>query len=195
MIRTHIAMPARLATIALPICVAAVTGCAPETAGPSSGRAARSSPERVEFTAIADALVRGENKYLGRRQVEKVEARLGDPGLSLRDRLAGLVELAGHHLRLGNVEAGVATAEQATLLANEVEDREAAAEALFQLGTAYLRRAEVQNCIVRHNRDCCIVRRWPAEASTPSRSRPGGRARRSRSTGSSVREICACPGC
>ena len=137
-----------------------VAGCESESSR-SPGGAARVDAawprQRPEFEAIADRLHRSENEYLGYGLVEKWRRVLRRPGLSVERRVRGLAQLAKLELQAGEVEAAVEHVESADTLAQEAGlSAEIQTRVLRILGLAYLRQAEVQNCIVRHNRECCI---------------------------------------
>jgi len=114
-------------------------------------------PQRPEFEAIADRLYAGENKYLGQAQIASHEARLASPDLVPTARIEALAELAWHHARLGQLPPAIERIDAALALATTTDlAPNARAELWFRAGVVFLREAEVQNCIVRHNPDCCI---------------------------------------
>lgn len=70
--------------VPLAIAGAGAIGC-----GRATGPAAEEDRVRArpEFEAIATALENSENRYLGRRQVDRLQARLDQPGLARADWL------------------------------------------------------------------------------------------------------------
>ena len=118
---------------------------------------ASAGPERAEFEAIAERLGASLNEYVGRGHLPKLEQFLQRPELTPEQRVALLIDLGWHQLRVGRVDQAVVNLEQAT---SEAEGLELPEQMKLQMqytqGLAYLRQAEIQNCILRHNRDCCI---------------------------------------
>ena len=119
--------------------------------------AASSIPQRPEFQAIADRLYRGENTYLGHGQIERLRRDLQDTGLSTTGRVELMTQLALQHVKVGHIDEAISHIEAAIALG---EGGPPALETRAMLHRAraliYLRQAEVQNCILRHNRECCI---------------------------------------
>jgi len=135
---------------------AAAWGCgerAPKVpAGPAAPPAA--VDPRAEFEAVARALREGSNPYLGYAPVRERQALLARTDLGLEQRVVALVELARLHLQFGEIDESLARlAEAEPLVAGNVRARSAV---LYAQGLAHLRRAEVENCVARHNRECCI---------------------------------------
>ncbi len=112
---------------------------------------------RAEFEAIATSLEASENRYVGTLQLPRLEEQLRRTDLAPADRAQAMIDLSFAYLRLGNPDGGVAQIEEALdLVRGSNVDSKIVAEVLFGRGMAYLRKAEVQNCILKHNRDCCI---------------------------------------
>ena len=108
-----------------------------------------------EFLQIADNLTRGVNQYLGTAQVPTLKRQLQAPRLAIRQRAVLLVQLCLHQLRLGqNNEAAGSINEACRLLRDR--NVEPSTEMLKMRAMAYLRIAESENCIQRHNGECCI---------------------------------------
>ena len=138
----------------LPI-VALFVACGPTNGGAPSPQA--------EFVAVADRLESGSNSYLGRAQLGELQQQLSSAKKPFR-RAVIKGQLASHLLRLGRVEEALPMIDAAWETANsEFEASDASPEQVKQLRTikltraqSYLRSSEVENCIARHNRDCCI---------------------------------------
>ena len=151
--------PARVALLAA--FAFAVAGCdGGDTASTPPGGSSASTdwqPRRPEFEAIAARLYSGDNEYLGRAQIPRYEDLLGRDNLTPEQRVAALGELARHHLRLGEVDAAITRIEAAATLAQSAKIRPSLIVQVLRLqGLVYLRQAEVENCVRRHNRECCI---------------------------------------
>lgn len=123
---------------------------------------------RAEFSAIADRLEAGSNTYLGHAQLIELEGMFeSEENPMTRAILQG--KIAKHLLRLGRVEAAIQAADAAWLaadtIANDAGEIPAPPNELRTIkiirAQTYLRKSEVENCIARHNRDCCI---FPLEA-------------------------------
>jgi len=124
-----------------------VLGCgSPE--GPSSDPTA-------EFLRIADRLTSGDNPYLGTAVIRETRARLASRTLPPREELGLHMRLAQALLRNGDLDEALAEVETA-LAPLDLATRSDAAFFYRALGIIQLRRAEVQNCVQRHNADCCI---------------------------------------
>ncbi len=114
-------------------------------------------PRRPEFQEIADRLRRSENEYSGYGLVQKWRQALERDGLSAIQRIEGITTLAWLHLRAGEIDEAVARIDAASdAVGKSTAPTKTHAYVLRMRGLIYLRKAEVQNCILRHNRDCCI---------------------------------------
>jgi hypothetical protein len=114
-------------------------------------------PQRPEFEAIARTLRESDNPYVGTALVDKYRQALEESEtLPLNKRYEAFVGLALELLKHGDIEGA----------ARQVDDAFAIAAAFRQPGPlpfvyraralVNLRRAEYENCIARHNRECCI---------------------------------------
>ena len=113
---------------------------------------------RAEFEAIAAELRDGTNVYVGRGQIAGMEQVLERGDLTPAQRVEMLAGLGWHYLRTGDVDRALARLDAAEGMAGDVDlDEEFELRFLQLRGVAYLRQAEVQNCILRHNRDCCLL--------------------------------------
>lgn len=109
-------------------------------------------PQRPEFEAIAESLLAGSNPYLGHQQIEDLQARLETGPTNSRIQTNAL--LAQELIRVGRNEEAVTHIERAMQLARTSGG---VAPDLYRMrAQVYLRLAEVQNCIARHNAECCI---------------------------------------
>ena len=135
------------------VAAATLTGCS----APGSGATGDGDPQRPEFEQIADRLHGGESRYLGNAPIERFLEVLERPELSKERRIEALKQLGWQYIRVGEVDRAVSLIEQAAELATDPELDDAIGEGVSYLrGLIYLRQAEVQNCILRHNKDCCI---------------------------------------
>lgn len=111
-------------------------------------------PQRPEFEAIARRLKESDNPYLGTKQVDALRKTLESPTLTRNERIQNEAKLAEELIRLGENQEAVDHVERAMSLASEVGP---VAPGLHRLrAQVYLRLAEVENCIDRHNAECCI---------------------------------------
>jgi hypothetical protein len=122
------------------------------------GSAGEWKRHKPEFLKIAEKLYGGSSPYLGRAPLERLRAALKNPDLGGPERLGIQGRLAGELLQAGGGEAeAVALLEsvrgQVELL---MEGPKNAATLYSHLGLAYLRLAEVQNCIRHHNPESCL---------------------------------------
>ena len=110
---------------------------------------------RSEFLAIAHRLSDGSNPFFGSSQVLGFRAKLEEPGLEPINAMR-LRTMLGHHLmRLGEIDPAVEEFEAVFALADR-HRLKLPARLLAMRALAYLRQAEVTNCIELHNRECCI---------------------------------------
>ena len=110
----------------------------------------------AEFLAIADGLENGENQYLGRQQIPRIERQLQQGDLSFEETVNLRLRLCWHQLRLGQIDAAAKTINAAFAKVNEAGGR--IHPSMYRLrALVHLRDAEVKNCVQRHNRDCCLL--------------------------------------
>jgi len=130
----------------------------PAPADPHVPEPAVDSPVREEFLAIARAIAASDNPYLGTAQVPRARAALAATDLTPDARLQLEAGLAADLLRLGLVDEAAEHIEAALRLTEEQTVPPSTRLLLHQTqGLIYLRQAEVENCIRRHQRDCCIL--------------------------------------
>jgi hypothetical protein len=119
--------------------------------------AARPESTLEEFTRIGEALYAGTNPVIGSADRKRLEQALAKPALEALRRVRILMQLSDEQLEAGDVELAITTLDQALELSLEIEDERNLRLRIHRaLGLAYLRLAENQNCIERHNRECCI---------------------------------------
>ena len=112
---------------------------------------------RAEFQAIADELARGTNQYFGHAQIEALKRQVTAPDVEPKLRIRARVLLTLELLRIGDVDGAVESVEAALAEAKADDMPAGLLPGIHRVrGLAYLRKAEVQNCIARHNADCCI---------------------------------------
>ena len=111
------------------------------------------------------------NPYLGgsvvrdyRRQLEELDQRPAAPDLPAwwndLNRWKILLELGIAEVRLGEEEAGIKHLKDAYALLPGLRNRIQQADAdqtIFELGVAYMRMGETQNCTVQHGAERCIL--------------------------------------
>ena len=132
----------------------AAGGARPGDAQPSG----RKSDIEREFLEIADRLESGLNPFLGSGQIPILEKNLDTPNLPPPLEGDLRVELSNHLLRLGRVTEAIEQLKLAHSIFRRLDFlTPQMLNTLHQKrALAYLRQAEVSNCIKRHNRDCCI---------------------------------------
>jgi tetratricopeptide (TPR) repeat protein len=110
-----------------------------------------------EFRRIGKELYENDNPFIGAGPVRALEEALEQPGLTDEKRIDLLMQLARKYLEGADVARAIATMEAAVELAAGRESRELRLRMHRQLGLAYLRLAEQENCVRRHNAECCIL--------------------------------------
>jgi len=109
---------------------------------------------RQEFEAYAERIFAGDNPYLGNHPREVLEARLASGELGPTERAQAEARLGKELVQAGELEPAIERLEHA--LESGVARGVAAQQLRRALALAYLRLAENQNCLERHNADCCI---------------------------------------
>jgi len=109
-----------------------------------------------ELRRIGQELYDNENPYIGSGARKKMEQVLADPGLSVEKRIDVSSQLGKEYLKGTEVQQAITTLEGALTLARTSGDPAAELRLHRLLGLAYLRLAEQQNCVERHNAECCI---------------------------------------
>ena len=160
-----------------------LAGCKPKPGERSSspalppGKAADRSQEDMEALLVEiRSRTNEDNIYLGdaavrglRRKVEEIH-RGAPPGLILKL----LVDLGRAEVDLGNLEAGIERLLQAHRLLPSLEAAESIRGYISaELGNAYFRLAETENCCARHSPESCIV---PLQGAAIHRVRRGSEA-------------------
>lgn len=144
---------------------------APVTADESSGGFDESLiPNKqqlsTEFQAIANNFSRSRSPYLGFGMVEYFEGITSNMELSEEDRMQARLELVRQLLKDGDVDRAlkeVATvrtwldsSDLETIFGSPQEVANALSSTYWIEALAWLRKAEVENCIARNNAECCI---------------------------------------
>ena len=124
-----------------------------------------------EFLDVAQRITESGNLYLGTRQLKELrKVQVSD--LQPKDQVRHHLALSWHLLRLGEVDEAVKESDAAYALRTKVGFDYPLRLVRLGRAMAYLRLAEVENCVKRNNRDCCIfplkdggihVEREPAE--------------------------------
>lgn len=121
---------------------------------PAAKPAAPSETAAEEFLRIGKELYANENPFIGAASMHALEKALEDPALETGKRVELLMQLGKEYLKGTEVERAIATMEKAVELSGGASS--VTAEMHRQLGLAYLRQAEQENCVRRHNAECCI---------------------------------------
>ena len=116
-------------------------------------RAQNFEPQRSEFESIADQLIHSRNPYLGTAQAADLRAKLATD-LSPKDRSKTLAALALELIRVGKNQEATSRIDEALALAKKIGPVSHSFHSLR--ARVYLRLAEAENCIAKHNSDCCI---------------------------------------
>ncbi len=112
---------------------------------------------REEFEAIADRVTQSKNAFVGRGRLDELTSALAatTPGNAEYRQVASM--LAEEHLRIGSIDEALRLLNAAIAEIDGVPAAMRAEADLYRVrGLAFLRKAEIENCVNRHNRDCCI---------------------------------------
>ena len=112
----------------------------------------------AEFKTIAQRLQAGGAMFFGRGELERLEAALRQPGIDAQQELGIRFKLVRQYLRFGETDRAVREIE---IIDDKLRRRPAWLEQnhfpYHRLrGLVYLRQAEVENCVARHNAQCCL---------------------------------------
>ncbi len=140
------------------VCAALLLGLAGcSEAGPGQPAEGDWQPQLPEFQRIAERLTGGENAILGTAQIETLRREIAQSQQQPQDLVAWRVMLSSELLRCGFVEEATVEIDRAfATMARYPGVTEANPDFVRLRGVIYLRQAEVQNCILRHNAQCCI---------------------------------------
>jgi hypothetical protein len=146
-----------LVSMAVPVLL--FVSCGVDPSGEVTPTVERSAAERKilsEFEETADRLERSSNPYFGRKRLEEVTAQLQSPGSPQKKKASLWLELCFHQLRMGNIVEAKTAIESAFETVDSSNDPRLEFVALKVRAMVSLREAETSNCILNHNRECCI---------------------------------------
>ena len=136
---------------------------------PPAPRPVEESPAE-EFQRIGRELYANDNPFIGAGTRRTLEQVLANPALPADRRVEALILLAKEHLKSAEIPRALELLGSALELAAGKAELSLSVHRTF--GLAYLRQAEQENCVARHNSQCCIfpleggaihVERTPAE--------------------------------
>jgi len=114
-------------------------------------------PQREEFLRIAERLRNSRNEYLGFQQLEDLKQRFDESPTDPEELVTLNGQAAKELARIGDVDAAAKHIDQAMRLAATSSSLASFLPTVLKTRSiVYLRKAEVENCIARHNADCCI---------------------------------------
>ena len=142
-------------TLGLAVILALFSGCSREEKPAAEIAEPESSGLEEEFLRHAQALEDSTNRYFGRRQITELNLALQQASLSPEERSRSLAQLAFHHLRLGEGKAA-RRAIDAAFQHGEAPSPQAKIQLRRARAMISLREAEIENCVQRHNAQCCI---------------------------------------
>ncbi len=126
--------------------------------GLTANNAPKFSSPKEEFLYVADRISNSNDPHLGTLQVEQLRRQLDNSQVSSRQAGAVHMQLSKELLRMGDTSGAIDQIEAAFSIAKTLPNFQPVHWlALHQpRALVYLRKAEVANCIQRHNCDCCI---------------------------------------
>jgi tetratricopeptide (TPR) repeat protein len=133
-----------------------LAGCSGTTHPPPERPVTDYERQRPEFERIAERLYAGDGEFFGRARSDRIRQALLAPDLDIEQRSSLLFAHANELLKEGKTEEAVEEAEELTELIRKEGALGRYPNIFRLLGLTYLRLAEVENCIKRHNADCCI---------------------------------------
>jgi hypothetical protein len=124
---------------------------------PNAIHDANAEPQRDEFLAIAQQLFESDDEYMGYGVILNDRILLAQPDLSPTKRLLVQTDLALHLLRFGRTEKAKHHIDAGIIRARRDPKLQELLPGLYRVRALIaLREAERQNCIRRHNADCCL---------------------------------------
>jgi len=129
-------------------------GTAPQDSAPAAATRAETPAE--EFQRIGKELYEGDNPYVGSMIRTRLEEAYKDPALPPDKKIELALALGKEYLKGTQVDQAIETYEGALALAQKNGLAPFLARLHRMLGLAYLRQAEQENCVRRHNAECCI---------------------------------------
>lgn len=125
-----------------------------------SGGAKSSSPAspREELLAVAKKLEEGPNVQIGRGKLDELLAVLPASEVSTPAGRRIRADLGEEYLRLGRADEAITVLDEAVVALDSAPSGALPDAKVFRVrALAHLRKAELENCVNRHNRDCCIA--------------------------------------
>ena len=107
-----------------------------------------------EFRRIAKELLESDDPYVGNREIKRLEALLADPATPPGRRRTAKIKLARQILKWNEIDRAIEYLEESREALHGNQEKET--KLLRHLAIAYLRKAETENCVIRHNSECCI---------------------------------------
>ena len=112
---------------------------------------------RVEFEELAARLQSGDNPYVGLANLRKLREERRNPDLDFGSAALLRLTLAREALKHGRIEESLSVLRELEEIARRAKIPWTMMGPLLRVrAVTHLRAAEVENCIKRHNRDCCI---------------------------------------
>ncbi|MSR60998.1 MAG: CRTAC1 family protein [Planctomycetes bacterium] len=127
-----------------------------QQAASSTSPAAQETPAQ-EFLRIGRALYDGDCAPVGAEPARSIARRLKEGPLEPGKKFGEMADLGHEWLELGKVDEAIALLEEALTLARSEDKPKVENRIQRELGLAYLRLAENQNCVERHSASCCIL--------------------------------------
>jgi len=135
----------------------------------------RSETAREEFRRIGEELYANENPFVGTGPKRLLEKGLATPGLPLEKRVEFEVQMAKEELKFIELESAIGRLERVLGELGPSGPKPLRLRVHRQLALAYLRLSEQENCVARHNAECCL---FPLEGGgRHSERRPAEKAR------------------
>ncbi len=162
-LRPLIHRPLSTSIIAFAAISGALSSCSEQDAVLETSKAAAPAAARDdeavarEFRAIAERLYTGDNPILGHAEVDRLAARVAKGASRPVDDLEVRLLYVQSLLRVGRVDEATEQIDTALTIAKRFAALQARIVDVHRArALAYLRKAEVENCVRRHNADCCV---------------------------------------
>ena len=133
----------------------ALLSCGGDDGSTTSG--SETHPIRTEFEAIAEKIESGNNEYLGRASIERLRKRYRGGRTGKASRVDTGLRFCRDLLEAGDVDEAIEVIEEVETIIESDPLLVTKREAFHRTAAlAWLRKAEVENCIRSHNKDCCV---------------------------------------
>lgn len=113
--------------------------------------------DSTEFGAIARKINESANPYMGYAQIAPLEAEAGQRDRPLAERMDAADKLTWSYIRVGRIDDAIRIIDQVMAELVQIPELvEKIPDWHLRRDLAYLRKSEIDNCVVNHNKECGV---------------------------------------